>query len=407
MELIYLSLLMQMVVGHSNMLYPPVRGNLEFWGYCSRGWGCNTACDAPKSQSKIDSPYVEKITVKRGETIPIKWLRQNHPGGFVRIAFTSFDQSDNNGAFDSNAVKYVCYETNCRQSEHNPMLGENNGPGSQECSTSVTIPDNIPDGKLTLQWIWFGGGVLFADNKASFANYVSCSDLIIQGGASYQSHQIKSTFQGGDAVTSDPQQCRYWSTNSVFGCPNGAEDKNEAGCGYGDAKFGSPAEWEGSNNEVQPIPGQEKPVYNDEKPVVDEQKPVIDEQKPVVDEVKPTYPEGNNQVPGETVTPPEVPQVNPDVPAPQSPPEVPQINPDVPAPRSPSEVPQVAPEVPATQPLPEIKPEPLPNNNGSSVDIYKPVELPPSPPSYSTTPHRPRKCRRRQPALYQTLSLTS
>ncbi|KAI0234346.1 hypothetical protein L0F63_007507 [Massospora cicadina] len=119
---------------------------------------------------------------------------------------STFDSSDSDAAFDGNVVKYVCYETNCREDFHEEILGKNNGPGSPKCSTEITIPDNLPDGPVTLQWTWFGGGVFFADQKAAFANYVSCSDMILEGGNPYQPNRIPPEFQGGDAVTQDKGQ---------------------------------------------------------------------------------------------------------------------------------------------------------------------------------------------------------
>jgi len=35
---------------------------------------------------------------------------------------------------------------------------------------------SLPDGAATLQWVYFGGG-------AQLADYYSCADIIVQGGA--------------------------------------------------------------------------------------------------------------------------------------------------------------------------------------------------------------------------------
>ncbi|KAI9298469.1 hypothetical protein K502DRAFT_346052 [Neoconidiobolus thromboides FSU 785] len=220
------------------MQYPTPRGNKEFYGYCSRGWGCKTACDSMKSDSPYNQPYTQKKIVRRGEKLTVSWLRQNHPGGFVRLAIVPMANSDDLTAFDNNIVKYVCYETNCKESSHDPMLGDLNGPGSTQCTTDLIIPNNLPDGPITLQWTWFGGGVLYADKEAAFANYVSCSDMLLQGGQPYSYAPVKAIFQGGDVANPHSNQCRYWSSNHVNNCPDGAEDKDN--CGYGPAKNGTP-----------------------------------------------------------------------------------------------------------------------------------------------------------------------
>ncbi|KAJ9051200.1 hypothetical protein DSO57_1007041 [Entomophthora muscae] len=215
------------VMGHSNMLSPAPRGNVQYTGYCSKGWGCEGVCDSPKEASPFNSPYNPKKIVRRGEKMQVKWLRQNHPGGFVRLAFTTMANSNDAGAFVP--AKYACYESHCGEDHHDDFLGNLNGPGFGECWTEVTIPTSLPDGPITLQWTWFGGGVLFADQEAGFANYVSCSDMQLLGGAPQTSDAAAPTFEGGDPANPGTNQCRYWTSNVVGECPNGAEKKRSAG----------------------------------------------------------------------------------------------------------------------------------------------------------------------------------
>lgn len=224
------------VLGHGNMLHPTPRGNAQFNGYCSRGWDCNTACDMGKDQSPFHEPTYPKKVVRRGERMEVAWLRQNHPGGFVRVAFAPMQASDDAAAFVP--AKFSCYESHCREDHHDDFLGPLNGPGFGQCWTDVIVPTHLPDGPVTLQWTWFGGGVLFADQNASFANFVSCSDIIVEGGAP-QTGVAPASFEGGDPANPGANQCRYWSSNAVGVCPNGAE-KKEA-CGYGPPRNGVPA----------------------------------------------------------------------------------------------------------------------------------------------------------------------
>ncbi|KAI0239572.1 hypothetical protein L0F63_003195, partial [Massospora cicadina] len=173
---------------------PTPRGNIEFTGYCSRGRGCDSVCDSPKANSPFNSPYNPKEIVRRGDKFKVTWLRQNHPGGFVRLAFAPMENSDDASAFVP--VKYSCYESHCQEASQVDMLGTFNGPGSSQCWTEVTIPTHLPDGPITLQWTWFGGGVFYADKNASFANYVSCSDLELKGGAPQTTSLPSPTFEG-------------------------------------------------------------------------------------------------------------------------------------------------------------------------------------------------------------------
>lgn len=214
---------------HSNMITPTPRGNVQWFGYCSRGQGCITTCDSPKSESKINDQYNQPQVVKRGDKISIEWLRQNHPGGFIRLSMTQFELSDDQASFNNNVVKYVCYETNCKEDSEDVNLGNLNGHGNNKCSTDFQIPNNLPDGPITLQWTWFGGGIYFGQQDTVFANYVSCADMVLQGGQEYTQEQLSPIFQGGDSANPSSNQCRYWGANRAESCPEGFETSQTCG----------------------------------------------------------------------------------------------------------------------------------------------------------------------------------
>ncbi|KAI9296227.1 hypothetical protein K502DRAFT_364285 [Neoconidiobolus thromboides FSU 785] len=215
---------------HSNLRYPIPRGNTKYSSYCSRGLGCEGPCDSSRSESAFLKPFYPKKVIKRGEKIRVEWLRQNHPGGFIRLAFVPFDQSDDANAFDNNVIKFVCYETNCGETERDGRLGHLNGRGDGLCSTYVTVPDNLPDGPITMQWIWFGGGIFFAVQDTGFANYYNCADMELIGGNEFNAtHKYTASFQGGDVANIDTNQCRYWGRNSVHQCPEGSENGDSCG----------------------------------------------------------------------------------------------------------------------------------------------------------------------------------
>lgn len=225
------------VQGHSNLRDPVPRGNIKWSSYCSKGLGCSGPCEAPTSESHFTRPFYPKKFIRRGERIKVEWLRQNHPGGFVRLAFASFNQSDTASSFDNNISKYVCYETNCGETEHDPVLGHLNGKGDGLCTTYVTVPNNLPDGPVTMQWIWFGGGVYFSDQETTFANYHNCADMELVGGH-FRNEPVTPVFQGGDVATPQSNQCRYWGSNRVGECAQGSETGDS--CGRSKQKFGAP-----------------------------------------------------------------------------------------------------------------------------------------------------------------------
>ncbi|KAJ2723354.1 hypothetical protein GGI07_002707 [Coemansia sp. Benny D115] len=204
---------------HSLLSTPPTRGNTKWWGTCAAGAGCKGPCDSPKADSPFNSIYVPKTYIQRGQELDVGWSRLNHPGGFVRLAMVPFNQSDSWSAFNDNVLKYTCYETNCGPS--NPAdttFGHLNGGGSSPCSTKVTVPKNIPDNTaVTLQWIWYGGGIYYGQPDTSFGEYYSCSDLIVSGGP-FSDEKPVAEFKGGDVTYPGSDKCKYWGSNKVGDC---------------------------------------------------------------------------------------------------------------------------------------------------------------------------------------------
>ncbi|KAJ1927714.1 hypothetical protein IWQ60_002686 [Tieghemiomyces parasiticus] len=189
--------------------------------------GCKGPCNMPKSASDANNVSPNLPVFQRGQVIQPWWNRMNHPGGFVRFAFVPFSQSDDWDAFNSNVAQYTCYEKDCGPDDPGFTIFEaGNGPGNGKCSASLTIPTHFPDNTVvTLQWIWFGGGVYYAQPKAGFGEYYSCTDLVIKGGAQVTvPHAGKSTpppFVGKDYANPKTEVCKYWSSNKVGDCSFG------------------------------------------------------------------------------------------------------------------------------------------------------------------------------------------
>ncbi|KAJ1848934.1 hypothetical protein LPJ73_003850 [Coemansia sp. RSA 2703] len=214
-----ISALIASSAGHSMLAKPSPRGNTKWWGTCAAGAGCKGPCDSPKADSPFNSIYNPKTYIQRGQELEVEWKRLNHPGGFVRLAIVPFNQSDSWDAFNNNVLKYTCYETNCGPSDPSfSDFGYLNGPGSSPCTTTVTVPKNIPDNTaVTLQWIWYGGGVYYAQPDTSFGEYYSCSDAIVSGGP-FSDEKPVATFQGGDVTYPNSDVCKYWGSNKVGDC---------------------------------------------------------------------------------------------------------------------------------------------------------------------------------------------
>ncbi|KAJ1971409.1 hypothetical protein H4R35_005274 [Dimargaris xerosporica] len=193
------------------------RGNLDHYGYCGAGENCKGPCDNAKSA--VDWNY-NKPTFKRGGQLTLEWLRQNHPGGFVRFAIVPFEESDSWDAFNNNIVGGSCYESNCGATDQSNLnfWGPLTGSGSGQCTTTITIPENLADGKWTLQWAWFGGGIVFGEKDTVFGDFYSCTDFNVKGGAALVSEKPAIQWNGGDIMEPNSDTCRYWGTNTVGKC---------------------------------------------------------------------------------------------------------------------------------------------------------------------------------------------
>ncbi|PVZ98135.1 hypothetical protein BB558_005861 [Smittium angustum] len=210
--------LLSSVYGHGQLLLPTPRGNKEWYGTCAAGAGCKGPCDSSKANSPYSTGFASISSVQRGQNLTVKWNRLNHPGGFIRIAMTSFENSDDWNSFNNNVVKYTCYETNCGPADPNDnTFGPLAGPGNEVCSTTITIPENLQDGVNTLQWMWYGGGIYYGETDTSFGEYYGCSDMQVTGGPKSETKQ-EPTFQGGDVMYPNENVCRFWGSSKVGDC---------------------------------------------------------------------------------------------------------------------------------------------------------------------------------------------
>ncbi|PVU99502.1 hypothetical protein BB559_000663 [Furculomyces boomerangus] len=232
--------------------YPQPRGNKKWWGVCGAGMGCKGPCDSSSMEARVNMRYEGKkmLKVRRGQEIPILWNRLNHPGGFIRLAITKFKNSDSWESFNSNVIKYVCHEQNCGPSTAYSPYGHLCGSGNAQCSTKLTIPTNLENGLYTLQWMWFGGGIVYGRANSSFGEYYGCSDFRIKGKSIPTQEKTKPEFVGGDIMYPKSNICRYWGSNRVGECTFGDKKPNPVlgyeitntlePCMFGGPKAGKP-----------------------------------------------------------------------------------------------------------------------------------------------------------------------
>jgi len=218
------------VLGHSYLTAPQSRSNQKQTNTGCRGPNCLGPCDAKNGQGKTKA-----VNIARGASITLEWPRNNHAGGFIRVAWAQTSQSDNHAVFDSNVQEIFCHERGgCKPDDPSKPNGGDSGPtdGSvNPCRMSITVPLHLTDGTWTLQWSWFGGAFALGD-------YYSCVDYTISGGPS--GSQLAAFFVGGDYSYPGQDKCKFFNTDRLHRCVNEPCDnpvytlnKEQSGPAYG------------------------------------------------------------------------------------------------------------------------------------------------------------------------------
>jgi len=196
------------VLGHSYVTSPITRSNQKQTNSGCRGPNCLGPCDVPLNQARTPA-----VTIARGASIKVEWPRNNHAGGFIRLAWAQTSGSDSHANFDNGVQEIVCHETGgCFPDDPSNPNGGDSGPGdgsSRACSVSISVPLHLTDGSWTLQWAWFGGAFALGD-------YYSCVDYKIQGGPS--GPKLDAEFIGGDYTYPGQNKCKFFNTDRLHQC---------------------------------------------------------------------------------------------------------------------------------------------------------------------------------------------
>lgn len=157
----------------------PLTYNRRFIGSC-RGAECDRACPNKRRRGMNNSVSDPAATYRRGETIRVRWLRNNHRGGFTRLALVPVSKMFDHSAHDRLAFFYTCWDSfeircdgdfeNCGSDQDRRAFG-----------TNVRIPAVYPDGDYVMAYVWYGG-LHFKRRTGKFADYFHCSHVRIRGG---------------------------------------------------------------------------------------------------------------------------------------------------------------------------------------------------------------------------------
>ncbi|KAK1932226.1 hypothetical protein P3T76_012220 [Phytophthora citrophthora] len=156
-----------------------------------------------------------------GETIDVRYWRNNHLGGFIRWAISRVG-SESASDFDDNVFFYTCRESgpDCVPADRSTSryAGDSSGDHTISCGDTITLPDWLEEGDYVLQWIWFGVGSSYGNIGWAEPQFVSCADIKLTSPGSSSEPECP-TFVGGDRVTKNEDlgddECFYFYTNSI------------------------------------------------------------------------------------------------------------------------------------------------------------------------------------------------
>lgn len=197
---------------HSYLTEPKSRSNQAQTQTGCRGPACLGPCELPRAKAGEITPF---HPVKRGDSLELFWPRNNHAGGFIRIAWAPLNDSDSHEAFDQHVQQINCHENGCKSSNPaDPLGGDTDGGSPGKCTTTIKVPSQLTDGEWTMQWAWFGGAFQLGD-------YYSCADFKVQGGEQVATSQkLTPEFKGGDAHFPNQNKCLFFNTNRLHACVN-------------------------------------------------------------------------------------------------------------------------------------------------------------------------------------------
>jgi len=195
-------------LGHSYLTNPTSRSNQKNSATGCRGPACLGPCDR-----SLSGATRAPISINRGDSISVEWPRNNHAGGFIRLAWARTSDSDSHSAFDNGVQQINCHEVGgCKPDDPSDPNGGDTAPSDgsrQPCRTTITVPLHLADGKYTLQWAWFGGAFELGD-------YYSCVDYNVAGGPT--GTQLSAVYKGGDYSYPGQNKCKFFNTDRLHRC---------------------------------------------------------------------------------------------------------------------------------------------------------------------------------------------
>lgn len=162
-------------------------------------------CPPVYNESELNnSAHSPELTWARGSYQKIRWAKNNHLGGFIRLSLVPVSSLSDAAAHERLAFYYGCWEQGVhRCGPHQPCGADKTRLALQRY---ITVPTYLPDGVYVLGFIWYGG-IEFTGRKSKFPDFPSCSFIRIKGGARLDTDiRYSPIFDAGRRTISAPQR---------------------------------------------------------------------------------------------------------------------------------------------------------------------------------------------------------
>lgn len=178
-SLLLLSALVALASAHSYMTQPNAF-NRVFQTKSCRGEECTNACpNVLRDTSDMNNtPNRPAATWERGQEVMIRWAKNNHRGGMVRVSLVPADSMMSRPWHAKLALFHGCWESGEYTCSGELCGSDSNNEGFQR---KVVIPSVFPDGLYVAAVVWYGG-LHFSRDRGQFPDFFSCSFVRISGG---------------------------------------------------------------------------------------------------------------------------------------------------------------------------------------------------------------------------------
>lgn len=203
-------LIAKLTAAHSFLLEPRAYNNTYEIGRYPHGctpFKCPPCPIYKENNPKTGNhPHEPAAKWQRGQNVPIRWARNNHYGGFIRVALVPVEKMNDHKYHERLSFYYGCWEQNKYKCTNGPCGKDKNNLAFK---MNLVVPAVIPDGSYVFAWAWFGG-IDYTQENSKFPDYYSCSFVHISGGM-----DLVSSFQPYFDAGSDTKvagKCRVGNT---------------------------------------------------------------------------------------------------------------------------------------------------------------------------------------------------